>query len=78
MPRWEGPPKHQYSPERLAYLREANRRNRTRLRGGKAPMTTSEVARIAGIASQKARREKRRQEKLNALRQTSHAGFSAE
>lgn len=38
MPRWEGPPKFQYSPERLAWFREYNRAYRRMLRGGKPPI----------------------------------------
>jgi hypothetical protein len=46
MPRWEGTPKYYYSPERLAYLREANREHRKKLRGGLPPMPFVERGRM--------------------------------
>jgi hypothetical protein len=51
MPRWEGhTPKHVYTEEELAYMREANRKYRQRLRGGKPPMSPTERARLGGLA----------------------------
>jgi hypothetical protein len=58
MPRWEGPPKYPYSPERLAYLREANRASRQRKRGGRPSMPHVEISRMGGLAAAKRQREK--------------------
>jgi hypothetical protein len=62
MPRWTKPPKHPYSPERLAFFRDANRRYRERLRGGASPMPHRE----RGILSGKVRRA-RKAEEANGL-----------
>jgi hypothetical protein len=59
MPRWEGPPKFQYSPERLLAFREYNRLYRERLRGGKPPMPYPERGRL-GSAIREAKRRKRK------------------
>lgn len=58
MPRWEGPPKFQYTPERLAAFREYNRAYRERLRHGRPPMTPRQVSQ-AGVAARLANQRKR-------------------
>jgi hypothetical protein len=59
MPRWEGPPKYVYSPQRLAFFREANRRYRERLRGGAPPMPHVERGRVGNAVMRANQRKKK-------------------
>jgi hypothetical protein len=68
MPRWTEPPKHPYSPARLAYLREANRKHRAKLRGGRPPLSVAEsAARATAAAAEKKREQREQRERENAM-----------
>jgi hypothetical protein len=56
-----------YSPQRLAYMREANRKHRQKLRGGKPPMPFVERG-YAGVKAREAKKLKRRQEEARAAK----------
>jgi hypothetical protein len=58
MPRWEGhTPKRRYSKAELAYMREANRKHRAKLRLETPAISHTERARMGGLAVARKRAE---------------------